>query len=215
MDSGSAPRTLTDSAYEALLAMILNKELVAGQILEERALSERLNVSRTPLRIAMGRLYGEGFMVRASNGLHAVSALNTEDYLDLLNLRRLLECDAVARAAGRMSAESIAELRGRITALRDSPTVTVEQQHQLDDDLHDIIAKASGNRWLATMIEKVRRHARMCNVQRLPNRWQESCNEHLAILDALEARNAEAARQAMERHLDAVWSGFMKMLQQR
>ncbi|MCB1489335.1 MAG: GntR family transcriptional regulator [Bauldia sp.] len=214
----SAPSTLSEQTYSTLVSMIMSKELEGGQVLEERPLSKKLSVSRTPLRIAFGRLLGEGLTRRLSNGYYVVNAPTTEDYLHLLQLRRLLEADAASRAAGNLPKAVSQSLRERLTAMQDrefdeddDATATFE----LDDDFHEAIADASGNPWLARTIKDVRRRVRMCNVKRYPGRFRQTCQEHLAILDAIDKGDAEGARKALEAHLDEVWTGFMQLLTKR
>jgi len=205
--------TLSEQTYQALVHMIMAKELAAGQVLEERPLSKRLNVSRTPLRMALSRLLGEGIVVRLSNGFYAVNAPNLEDYLHLIQLRRLLEGEAAGRAAENIGAETTAAMRSRVTdAAARAGSITPEEQWKLDDFLHESIADASGNPWLAHMIRDVRRRVRMCNVRLQPGRFPKTCDAHLEIIEALEQRDAERARKAMDAHLNAVWEGFVTML---
>src|SRR5690606_10327881 len=113
----AAGQTLSESTYQALSAMILRRELPGGKVIEERPLSEILDISRTPLRIALSRLHGEGMLDRLSNGLYMVPSPTIEEYLDRLQLRRLLEGEACAGAAGRMGPAILADLKARIEAM--------------------------------------------------------------------------------------------------
>ena len=61
------------------------------------------------------------------------------------------------------------------------------------------------------MIDDVRKRVRMCNIQRIPDRLQETCKEHLNILTAIESGEPAAARKAMDEHLSAVRAGFLKL----
>ncbi len=205
--------TLSEQTYQTLVQMIISKELPAGQVLEERPLSKRLNVSRTPLRMALSRLLGEGLVVRLSNGFYAVNAPNMEDYLHLIQLRRLLEGEAAGRAAENIAADKIAAMREKVQdAAARAADITQDDQWKLDDFLHESIAEASGNPWLAHMIRDVRRRVRMCNVRLQPGRFPKTCKAHLEIIDAMEQRDSEKARQAMDGHLNSVWEGFVAML---
>lgn len=207
--------TLSEHTYETLVSMIMSKELVGGQVLEERPLSKRLDVSRTPLRIAFGRLLGEGLIRRLSNGYYVVNAPTTEDYLHLLQLRRLTEGEAAARAAGNLDPDVSRDLRERTAALLAAKIEDDDARYKLDDDLHAAIADASGNPWLAQTIKDTRRRVRLCNFKRYPERFRETCMEHIAILDAVDSGDAEGAKKALEAHLDKIWEGIMQLLAKR
>ena len=208
-------QTLSEQTYQALVSMIMTHELAGGQVIEERPMSKMLNVSRTPLKIALSRLLGEGLTTRLSNGLYVVNVPSTEDYLQILEVRRLLEAHAAERAATSFPADVSKRLRERIAELLADETKDLQARYALDDWFHDEIAKAAQNGQLEQMIGDIRRRARMCNIKHDSDRFRHTCDEHIAILDSLDRKDAAAARAAMEAHLDAVWSGFLQRLQRR
>lgn len=212
----SAPiGSVSEQTYQRLLSMILSKELQPGQVVEERPLSERMKISRTPMRMALSRLLGEGMISRLSNGLPVVKEIGIEEFFELFHLRTLLESEAARLAAGKTLESTLRDLRSKIRTMAAEGIPESETHWTVDDELHDLIANASGNRWLARMIVDVRRRVRMCNIDRLPKRFHETCKEHIAILDALEAGNAELAADAMKAHLDCVRQGFITLLNLR
>ncbi|MBL8600249.1 MAG: GntR family transcriptional regulator [Devosia sp.] len=215
MKNPAGGQTLSESTYQALSSMILQRELPGGKVIEERPLSEILDISRTPLRIALSRLHGEGMLERLSNGLYMVPSPTIGEYLDLLQLRRLLEGEACACAAGRMDPAVLSDLRARIEAMASREEADLPVYFALDEDLHLAIAKASGNVALEQTIATVRRRVRMCNVNRYPGRFRENCREHLEILQAIADGDAVAARNALNHHLTRVWDGFVDNLARR
>src|SRR5690606_1266054 len=102
------------------------------------------------------------------------------------------------------------ELRASIVELRQQEQPKGHDHWGIDDRLHNLIAEACGNPWLGKMIGDVRRRVRMCNVEKIPNRLADTCDEHLEILEALERGDSDAARDAMQRHIDGVRRGFVK-----
>lgn len=207
--------SVTDRTYQLIFDMILSRELPPGHVLQERRLARTLNVSRTPLRAALSRLHGERMLNRLSNGIVVVREFSASDFLELVHVRRLLESEAAALAAGRVAPLRLRELRDRLIALMEHGGPTKGVQWNLDDDLHDTIAQASGNRSLAALICDIRRRVRMCNVERNPGRLLPACREHIAIVDALAAGDARKARSAMELHLDNVREAFVQSLAPR
>ena len=87
-----------------------------------------------------------------------------------------------------------------------------ESARQDDRDFHAAIAEASGNPVLATTISDLRKRTAMFRLGRLPERVDQVCDEHLAILDALASGDGEAARTAMQSHIDNVRAHLLQRL---
>ncbi len=208
--TGTGSPRLTEVAYRQLLEMILNGTLEAGAIVQERRLAKALSVSRTPLRDALFRLEGEGFLIRRGEGALQVKTVTLEDYSHALRVRITLEREAARLAAGNLPAARLAAIRARIDAILaaadapDGPHPTRADLDEVDDMLHDAIASASGNPLLADLIRQVRLRSRLFGLERRPTRIQQIGAEHLALLDALASGDPAAAAQAMERHLGNV-----------
>jgi DNA-binding GntR family transcriptional regulator len=189
------------SAYERLRSMLFSGLIAGGQMIQERRLAESFGLSRTPLREALGRLEGEGLLRRDGRYLFCVS-ISVGDALEILSVRRSLEADATRAAALHMPDKRIAELRQAITGMTDPRDVTDDEHWAVDDLLHLSIAEASGNSLLARLIRDLRQRTRMFGLRRIPGRFSIGKVEHLAILAALEDRDAERAAQAMQLHID-------------
>jgi DNA-binding GntR family transcriptional regulator len=101
----------SDRAYAALREDIIEWRLLPGTVLAEVEQSERLGVSRTPLREALSRLTAEGLTTAAGGRGVVVTDISLEDIDELFELRETLECKAAALAAE----------RGRRCALRAAP----------------------------------------------------------------------------------------------
>ncbi|WYX29968.1 GntR family transcriptional regulator [Achromobacter denitrificans] len=184
-EAESNGKGLANQAYDALVDLILSRELKQGEQVQERMLALRLGVSRTPLREAMHRLEGERMLERKSNNRLFVRQVTLQELMEGLYIRRMLESDAAARAAGNVPAEKLADLRKRIEALMnmDSPADPLHQQ--LDAELHGLIAEYCGNELLASMIANLRQKTRMFSLKRLEKRMVPVCGEHMAMIDAL------------------------------
>jgi DNA-binding GntR family transcriptional regulator len=205
----------TDRARHALLEMIHARKILPGEILEERRLAAELGLSRTPLRAALNLLEGEGLLERLSNRALRVVEVTTEDYLEILYLRKLLDSVAAAQAAATISAADLLKLKERIQKNLARRSPSLEEHLAIDFELHDLIAAATGNRLLRSIIDDLHRRARLRNVERLPPRIAESGAEHLAIIDALLKRNSDQARAAMLTHLDNVKRNLFDQLSSR
>jgi DNA-binding GntR family transcriptional regulator len=210
MDGLVSDAKLSVVAYGAVLDMIARGTIAAGELVTERQIAARLGMSRTPVREAVRRLEGEGTLERQRNGALVVRPFSMEEFLHVLAVRRLLEGEAARLAAGKVAPELLAEARQRIARLRHEGMA--ESARQDDRDFHAAIALASGNPVLAASIADLRKRTAMFRLGRLPERIDQVCEEHLAILAALERGDGEAARLAMQSHIDNVRAHLLQRL---
>lgn len=201
-----SPSALSDRIYRELKRRILHCELRPGQRLVEKTLCEELDVSRTSLREAMNRLCGERLVSLKPNCGFRVSELTRESFRNICELRRVLESQAAALVAERASDSEIAQIR----ALASVPT-------SLDDpDAHRIYCEANRafHAAIAACVENLLLEeailAALDQDQQplyygidigLCTSPEAVCAEHLAIVDAIAARDAEKARQLMWNHI--------------
>jgi len=198
------PSRLSDAVYERLLESILDGKLTPGTVLSEVALAKEMAVSRTPVHDALRQLAKDGLIHQEVNRRATVVTVSKEDVYDIFEMRKILESEAAKRAADRIDRPTLARLRGiaeTLAATRDRPD-WLARWADFDEEFHATIARASGSPRLAADI------GRYCLLHRFFNRkvtevqvLQPALEEHLAILDALEAHDAEAARQAMFDHI--------------
>lgn len=216
MPPSAPPRgNMVDSAHARLHQMLVTHQLRPDHPLSERLLAAELGISRTPLREAMRRLEGEGLLERLPGGLLRVRRMGVEEFLEVLHLRRLLEAEAAALAAGRMAAEALAALEDRVEALL-LPAPPMEQRLadrlRLDLDLHAAIAQAAGSATLHQMLADLRRRMLLFATPPAPEALEDICDQYRAILAALRQGDAEAARAAMAAHVDRLRAGILKRL---
>lgn len=195
---------LSERAHRSLMAMILSGELAPNEVIAERQLALQLGISRTPLREAFRRLEGERLLERQRSGTLVVRALPIEEYISILHVRRVLESEAASLAAGRIPSTELERLRSRAHAVLGLPPGAAVPEAQDDEDLHTVIAAAGGNPVLEEMIRNLRTRTSMFRFGRLPSRRHDVMREHLAIVEALATGDANAARSAMEQHIDQV-----------
>ena len=207
--SADDARDLVDEAYATMLDMIQLGKLPINRPLQERNLASALGVSRTPLREAMSRLIGAGFAVRTARGQLIVPEPSLRQYLEIFQMRVLLEGDAAAAAATRMPPAHAAALLEQVETIRRRQQTTHEENHRVDNLLHDSIAQASGNRLMAQAIHDLRIKARCFDQNGAPERLIPGCDEHMAVLQAILDRDPDAARAAMQAHLTNVRVGLV------
>ncbi|MBM3596377.1 MAG: GntR family transcriptional regulator [Alphaproteobacteria bacterium] len=208
-------KRLALQAYEQILEMILNGGARPGELVNERRLAESLSMSRTPVRDALLMLEGEGLLLRqGSRGLQ-VRQMRIEDYMDALQVRLLLEPTVAGMAAGNVPAATVQALRAQIAALRalppDQPTDRALAR-DIDEGIHGAISAAVENRQLSAIIRTMRRQTQIFDLRSMPERLADTCAEHLAILDAVEAGDPERAAAAMAAHLARVRDSIIQRL---
>jgi len=196
--SGEGP-SRSDVAYEGLLSILLSGELRPNDLIMERQIAERLKVSRTPLREAMRRLEGEKLITRKNVGFSPLS-LSTEDFLNILHVRRLLEGEAARRAASRISRDELKRIREQMVAVRHGAPPSGTDPNSLGRQLHALIAQAASNPVLLSIVEDLGKRTRL--FMRVSEHRAQVTDEHLAVIDALLLGDGDAARIAMEQHID-------------
>ncbi|TBB24705.1 GntR family transcriptional regulator [Rhizobium ruizarguesonis] len=203
--------SLADETYRSLLADILSARLAGGSVVQQRRLATKHAVSRSPMRHALGRLEGEGLLVRNEKGVLSVRVISLKDYLDSLTMRMLLEPTAAALAsphASRLELDPLTRMLDEIEA-DPEPDPDPEVVWAFDDALHNYIASESRNPFMATTIGEMRRYTTIFERQLPVVRAKPGVPEHRAILLALAANDAEAARRAMTDHLEVVRQGVL------
>ncbi|WP_055045558.1 GntR family transcriptional regulator [Devosia sp. A16] len=205
----NAPRhlTLRERIYEEIVRMIVSGELPSGAPLDEKALTEKLQVSRTPFREALGTLSKEGLIeIKPYRGFF-VRSFSKKETEDLYELRKTLECFAVELAVPQMSDRHIANferiLDGAVAALKADDMVAYGQA---DREFHETIAELSGN---AALIETLSRLALQIQIGRtIANEShtfaEDAARERDDILAAFRRRDIKTAVALMHAHISDV-----------
>ena len=204
LDRGEPEVSLSDFAYGQILDLLLAGQLPAGTVLQERRLAELLSISRTPVREALARLENESLVSRRHGRMLVVTDVSVESYVNLLDMRRILEMETAARATGRLDAETAARVRNAIDALTQHETITPAQHWAVDDLVHSTIAQAAGNPLVADCIRDLRRRTHIFNTSRIPQRLFVGASEHLGLIDAVMGSDPQASSRLMAQHLDNV-----------
>uniref|UniRef100_A0A9E8CU60 GntR family transcriptional regulator n=1 Tax=Bosea sp. NBC_00436 TaxID=2969620 RepID=A0A9E8CU60_9HYPH len=191
--------------------MIFSGDLPGGTVVQDRKLAEQLGLSRTPVREALGRLAGEGYL-RRDGRLLTVQAVSVEDVMEILATRRVIEGETTRLAAGRIPAKRLAEIKAAVEGMLDPREVSHDRHWTVDDLVHLSIAQSSGNRLMARLVKDLRERTRMFGLTRIPRRFDPGKTEHLAILAAIEQGDVDGAARAMQRHIDNARQGILDLL---
>lgn len=224
MATTSGAKTLNNVVYSQLRDLIVSNELRAGQKLVDRELAERLRVSRTPVREALGRLAVMGLVEARNRRGFYVCQYTAEQMSDLYAFRKILEVNAARMAAENAKPEHLRDIDRILSELEtlaknpDNRAKTVE----VDLQIHDLISRASGNDSLLQasrqILDKI-----LCFIW---VDWMDSSvadpasisaahREHRELLLAVKERDPERAASLMSEHIGNAQAGLAKLLQNR
>ncbi|MFI5086548.1 MAG: GntR family transcriptional regulator [Actinomycetales bacterium] len=196
----------SDRAYAVLREDILEWRLAPGTVLAEVEQSERLGVSRTPVREALSRLTAEGLTAPHGGRGVVVTDISLDHLGELFELREALECKAAALAAERRDPEIFRTLAAELVAARNVEAVpgpSRQPYYALVSRLDEEIDSACASAYLVQALRQLRVH--LVRVRRLsrdnPERLAAAALEHATIASAIAAGNASLATAATQVHL--------------
>jgi DNA-binding GntR family transcriptional regulator len=199
------PRSLDprQTPYERLKAAIMSGELQPGQPLVETALAEWCGVSRTPIREALRRLQQDGLIDRTDRGM-TVRERSPEEILDIYDTRLVLEAMAGRVAADRRTAYDLRAMRLWLERGDDVASDDNAAMVEANQAFHVAVWRASHNESLIDLLERLNLHLARYPGTTLgsPGRWSEARREHKALVDAIEARDADGAHDIAMKHFE-------------
>lgn len=198
--------SLEDKVYQELEEEILTGKLKRGESITETALSERLGVSRTPVRSAMRRLTEEGLIETVANRGSVIIGITAEDMLDIYRVRVRLEGLASKLAAENISPEGIEKLTEAVELAEFYISKKdTEKLKELDSMFHQTVYKEANNRWLARTLSELHKKIRAYRKLSLtiPGRLEASVAEHRQILDAILRGDSAEADRLTSMHIEA------------
>jgi DNA-binding GntR family transcriptional regulator len=193
----------SDRAYDVLKEDILSWRLTPGTVLGETEQSERMGISRTPLREAITRLAAEGLVDTQRGRAGVVTDVSPANLPELFELREALETQAARLAARRRSTQTFEHLRDDFLSAPAGLAGGASGYYDLVARLDAAIDDAVANPFLRSSLAGLRVH--LARIRRLaqdnPSRLAESVSEHLLIVQAILDRDEMLAAQATAVHL--------------
>ncbi len=198
--------SLPDRAYEALKRAIMEMRIYDGHEdlrLDERGLAHDLGISRTPVREALLRLHHEG-LVRTvpRRGVFVVRKRKSE-IVEIVMASAALEGVAGRLAAVRATDQQIAMVRQRFEDVITNPSrLDAEEYSAINLQFHQFIVDLAQSEMLSSLVESLKIHMRAIRARTMGDgdRMRRSPLEHLRIVEALEARDAEALDRHVRQH---------------
>jgi len=194
--------TAPDPLVDALYALIRTGELSPGERVDQRAISERLSVSRTPLREALRALAADGILTRTPNAGYAVAKLSAVDLLQYYSIRTFLEAE-VLRTIAWPTDEQLEDLRSTNETCRSAAEEgDLEALIAANRHFHLAMFRLSPLTIMIGEIERVWRVSEPYRALHLSNRERRSrmASDHDAMIEAIERQDAEGLVTLMDQH---------------
>lgn len=205
--------SLRQQAREALRTRIVLGQIEPGRVESVINVASELGVSVTPVREAVMDLANLGMVEIIRNRGFRVPVLTDHDLEEIFRLRTMLEVPAMvelAQLADRAPLTRFRQLAEQLTdAARQGDLVSFLD---LDRQFHLGLLELLGNRRLVEMVGQLRDQARMQGLQKLADHGEltQSGEEHIAIVDAVEAGDGELTAELVRKHLThsrGIWAG--------
>ncbi|MEZ3159357.1 GntR family transcriptional regulator [Microbacterium sp. BWT-B31] len=194
---------LTQEIREA----ILGGEFAPNQRLIEADISERFDASRASVRLALLNLAGEGLVERPPNRGARVRAITVAEAIEIVEVRIGLEELCARKAAEGLDDDGARVLRGiREGIERAVASSDLVEYGRLNQELDRRVREYSHHETATQLLERLRAQSarHQFRLAFLPGRAATSAPEHIAIIDAILARDADAAAAATRVHLDGI-----------
>lgn len=202
-------------AYRAIRLGILSGRFPPGERLPEEGLAAEIGVSRTPVREALRRLHGDGFVRFVPNHGAQVITWSSDELDEMFELRALLEGYGASLAAQRATPAQLDDLRRLahdMQTLNAMPHPDLGRIGELNIAFHDLLLEAADSKRLAPLLPHVRllslTHRTFHQYSR--EQLQRSLAHHHELVAALEQRDPAWAKSVMRSHVFAARSAIVE-----
>ena len=202
----SSARTLVESSYNRLRSDIIAGKLVPGAKLRIEELREDYRIGASPLREALNRLAGEGFVTVEEQRGFKVAPISMNDLQDLSRMRIMLECEALRESIRNGDDEWEANLvaaHHRLQKAEQSYGKNLGEWERRNEEFHEALVAACISPWLLRLRHLVyEQHKRYRFIAILAHQENRDVHlEHLKIMEATLSRDMDAACAATEFHI--------------
>ena len=200
----TAPTSLAERAYDEIRRMIIRLELAPGDVVREADLQTTLEMSRTPIREALQRLARDHFLTVIPRRGMFVSAIEFDELSMLYETRAIMEPYA-ARLATHRGTQSDWDEMAEVLAETVRPGKQPGELLELDRKCHEIIWRASGNRFLTDTLDTLYAqsdrlwHMYLADVHDMGH----AVDEHASIHSALVTGDADRVSSLIQDHVNS------------
>jgi DNA-binding GntR family transcriptional regulator len=205
-------QTSQNAIYIKLRRAIIMNRLKPGERLDVEAIARQYETSITPVRDALQMLRQDGLVTIKPRSGYFVTRTTLKQLRDLLELRHILEIAAVERAALNVTPEQIAEFRSIHAGYTGDDDISYDRYTDENRNFHYLLAQASGNNELTQLMGRL--HDRLARFMVMRHGGRHQAETHRKIIDALEAHDVDAAREALiddiERSHDSIMDKVLR-----
>jgi DNA-binding GntR family transcriptional regulator len=208
--------TLREQALEAVFGMLKNGELAPGTRVTEEGLARILNVSRTPIREALGQLARQGVLMARARGGYVVPSPSVEQVRHIIAVRLLLEPAAVRMAAEEFDPAAVERVSRAIeaqrAAVRKAPAAAFASANE---EFRHALFDSISNKALGTLIAHFDSHLHFIRAVTLRDRAlrQDIVGRQLKIRDAIRKKDADRAERLWRAYLEFTEEVLVQALQ--
>jgi DNA-binding GntR family transcriptional regulator len=202
----STPAGTTQRIVDSITSAIVERRLMPGTKLAEQQIADIFGVSRTLVRQALNQLSRDRLVTLEPARGAFVAKPSVQEARQVFEVRAMLEAAMVKQLCAVITDAQIAELRAHMKAEAQAVARTdVSGRTRLLADFHVVLARMLDNQVLAELLEDLlTRSSLIALMYQSSHSAEHSQVEHVAIVDALERRDARAAVRLLESHLDNV-----------
>jgi len=191
-----------ERAIRFLREAILRGDYIPGQRLHQRELTERLDMSPTPIREALRLLEAQGFLERVPYKGVYVKEVSPDESEEISVIRSALEGLATKMAVPKLTDEDIVALEALLEQMEESwHQMNLRRLRRSNYQFHALIYEKSGSRRLCDMIVSLWPQFATDLLWMIPGRAERSIQQHHAVLDTIRDGDAEAAADLMSDHI--------------
>ena len=217
-DAVASRGPVSEQVFARIMSELVTLTIEPGERITVDALARRFGLSQTPVREALGRLEADGLVVKTHlRGYRAAPALTKREFIEMFDVRLLLEPFAARQAARLGTTEQFAELQAANDRAAKILTAAEEQPRHsefatLDERIHDMLARASGNRLVQGQLARLHPQLHIFRLRLGHTVVQEAIDEHQRIIDAVVRRDEHVAEGAMRSHVENSYRRILENL---
>lgn len=207
--------SLKKEIYNSMLDDVVEGVYKPGDIINEKDLIEKYGVSKSPIRDALIELCNEGVLICHARYGYEVVRIDEKEIKDIVDFRIMVEVSCLKKAVSYMTKEEIAELKAFTLheCCNDDSAATLLDHWYNNGRFHLKLLSYSRNIYCYNLVEKSIGVLTRAYVQRNLERWgvqsiKMGCENHLRIIDYLEAQDFGKAAKELERDIES----FLKMI---
>jgi len=194
--------TLREKILETIRDAITSGSLKPGEKVAEPELAERFGISRTPIREAFRQLESEGYLTVIPRKGAVVVSFSSKEIEEFYAIKSILEGYAAHQACKNLTEKEIDKLAAINEKLRQlADEGEIKQFFKIHNDFHELFRKAADNSKLDELINGLVSKFQRLRYESLakPGRMKISVQEHIKIIEAFRARDAESAEQVVRK----------------